>query len=215
MNKINNEALEIRKTFIKYFPHSDMYHLEVQDQYDRWWIYRGADWNLSLDEAEKIEAEELRKGIINLDLYHFDDDRIIERIKRQEKVLYVYSYSKGEHFDDRTFIDEAGACVAAITDDGIEYVHDKVFQNYEDLKEFALKIKAKGIINLEFWRCIGSYDWEGNSYLEFEEDDYYQDESSEWSSRDIYNSLGGEDGERKYMSDGAWISPDGTITFDR
>ena len=128
MKKINNEPLRITETFIRYFSQSDTYHLEVQDQYERWWIYSGADWNLSLDEAEEIEAEELRKGIINLDLYYFDDDRIIERIKRQEEVWYVYKLNKYGYYGDG-FDSDNGAEVVVMTKDGLEYIHDKIFMN--------------------------------------------------------------------------------------
>ncbi len=217
MGKINNEPLKIIKTFIKSFSHSDTYDLEVQDQYRRWWLYYGASDNLSLDEVEEIEAEELRKGIINLDLYYPDENRIVPRINREERVLRVLSHSKGEYFDDRTFIDEFGACVAIVTYDGLEYIHDKVFYEYEDLKDLALKIKSKDIVNLKYWECIGVYEWDEQNVFdnEFEDISDYCEEPHEWDTKDIYNSLGGEDGERKYMHDGAWISPDGTITYDR
>ncbi len=217
MNKINNEPLKIIKTSIEYFSHSDRYRLDIEDQYGRWWIYSGVHGSLSLYEAEEIEAEELRKRIINLDLYYFDDDRIVERIKRQEEIMYVYKLNQygmyGEGFDS-----DNGAQVVVMTKDFLEYIHDKIFYDYDKLKEFVLKIKAKGSINLEFWRCQGKYpgDEGGNSYLkEFEEKEEYYDEPHEWNTVDIYNSLGGEEGELKYMHDGAWISPDGTITYDR
>ncbi len=215
MSKINNEPLKMTDTFIKHFPKSGYYNFEVEDQYGRWWIYRGLQD--SLDEIEEIEAEELRKGILNLDLYYFDDDRIVERIKRQEEVMYLYRLNQygmyGEGFDS-----DNGAQVVVMTKDGLEYAHDKIFYDYDKLKEFALKIKTKGSINLEFWRCQGNYpgDEGSNSYLkEFEEKEEYYDEPHEWNTMDIYNLLGGEDGEMKYMNDGAWISPDGTITYDR
>ncbi len=225
MDKNNIEPLKIITSFIKfipeneYFPHNDRYILEVQDQYGRWWIYYGA-YALSLDEAEEIEAEELKKGVINLKLYYFDDNRIIDKIKRQEEIYSIYvRYRYTEYFDSST-----GAQVMVMAGDDLEYVHDKIFYDYDKLKNFALKIKAKGIINLEFWTCIGSIDPEsgsGSSLEELEDTPLYENtydyrsNEHEWNSKDIYNSLGGEEGERKYMSDGAWISPDGTITFDR
>ncbi len=210
------EPLRMTETFIRHFPESGYYNFEVADQYGRWWIYGGM--HDSLDEIEEIEAEELRKGILNLDLYHFDDDRIVERIKRQEEVWYVYRLNKYGYLGDG-FDTENGAEVVVMTKDGLEYIHDKIFYDYDKLKAFALKVKEKGIINLEVWRCQGNFEWDGessHSYLqEFEEKIEYDDEPQEWSRRDIYNSLGGEDGERKYMSDGAWINPDGTIDFER
>ena len=216
MKKINYEPLKMVKTFIKHFSKSGYYSFEAQDQYGRWWIYRGVYGQLSLDEIEEIEAEELRKSVINLSLYYFDDDMIVERIKKEEEVRYVYKLNKYGYFGDG-FDSDNGAEVVVMTQNGLEYIHDKIFYDYDKLKEFALKIKKKGSINLELWRCQGNYEGEAfDSYLkEFEEDDTYYEESHEWDTRDIYNSLGGEDGERKYMHDGAWISPDGTITYDR
>ncbi len=215
MKKINNEPLKMVKTFIKHFPQSGYYNFEVEDQYGRWWIYGGL--HDSLSEIEEIEAEELRKDIINLKLYHFDDERIVSRIKRQEEVWYVYFLNiyREYGFDS---IDEYGANIMVTTKDGLEYMHDKVFYDYDKLKALALKIKAKGIINLEYWMCQGRPDLTDGytSYLHvFEDKSEYYEEPHEWDTKDIYNSLGGEDGERKYMHDGAWISPDGTITYDR
>ncbi len=215
MSKINNEPLKMIDTFIKYFPKSGYYNFEVEDQYGRWWIYRGLQDSLA--EIEEIGAEEVRKGIINLDLYWFDNDRIVSKIRRQEEVWYVYFLNiYGEYGTD--YIDEHGANIMVTTKDGLEYMHDKVFHDYDKLKALALKIKEKGVINLEHWMCQG---WDddtegGTSYLKvFEDKSEYYEEPREWSSQDIYNSLGGEDGEMKYMHDGAWISPDGTITYDR
>ena len=217
VNEINNEPLRIIETAIKYFPDSDSHFYEAQDQYGRWWFYNRGGRYGSFDEAEEIEAEERRKGIISPDLYYFDDDRIVEKIKRQEEVLYVYWVNRGWECGDNCIDPDRGGYIEVVTKDGLLYAHDRIFYDYTKLKEFGFKIKTKGIINLEFWGCVGNYQWEGGNELE-EKNEYheeYHEDSHEWSSQDIYNSLGGEDGERKYMSDGAWISPDGTITFDR
>lgn len=212
------EPLIITKTAIKQsqHPNFDFYYLEARDQYGRWWSWRGDSSTLdepNFEEIINIETQELRKGIINLDLYYFCDDRIVERIKRKEEVEYVFSFNMGDECGDNCIDENVGGYVQIITKNGLTYAHDKVFYDYEKLKKFALKIKEKGIVNLEFWRCFGSYDgWEGDSHLEFEERGQYVDEEPhEWDMKDLYNSLGGgEDGERIYLSDGVWLNPDGT-----
>lgn len=210
----NTEPLKMTETFIRHFPQSGYYDFEVQDQYERWWIYSGSQDSLA--EIEEIEAEECRKDIINLDLYHLDDNRIVNKIKRHAEVMYVFGYN----INSEVFQPDLGAEVRVIINEGrlsMEYSHDKIFHDYDKLKEFALKIKDKGIINLEFWNCLGSYEWEDNcsEHLEFEDKSEYYEEPREWGSMNIYNSLEGEHGERKYMSDGAWMNPDGTIDFER
>lgn len=216
MNDSNSEPLRITKTYIKHFHESGYFHLEVQDQYGWWWIYRSSHTTY-LDEIEEIEAEEAQKGIINRKLYYPNEDEIIDGIDRSEEVWKVYS---GEIYGEYgcTEIDpDVGARVYVMTNDWLEFYHDEIFYDYEKLKEFALKVKEKGIINLKFWNFHSTLDPEDSqSFMEeFEDKTIDTGEEHEWSSRDIYNSLGGEDGEMKYMHDGAWISPDGTITYDR
>jgi hypothetical protein len=60
-----------------------------------------------------------------------------------------------------------------ITEGSLYYEHPKIFYNYEKFEEFALKVKDKGIVNLSYWTCMGSYDRE-NTFIheEFEEEDF-------------------------------------------
>lgn len=59
-----------------------------------------------------------------------------------------------------------------LTEDDLRYSHNLIFYDYEKIKKFALSVKKKGIINLEYWVCEGLYEWDGyDAHLkEFEEE---------------------------------------------
>ncbi len=220
------EPLIITETAIKQSQHPrfTFYYLEVKDQYGRWWNFRrnsDARDDSNFKEIVNIETQELRKGVINTDLYHFFmDDQVVKRIKRKEEVEYVYRMDYGndcgESWEDHCVDPKQGSRACIMTVDGLDYIHDKFFYNYDKLKNFALKVKKRGVVNLEFWELIEGLDeWSMDRLYEFEEDRHSNYETEEWSMKDTYNVIGGEDGERKYMSDGAWINPDGTIDFEK
>ena len=148
-------------------------------------------------------------------------DQVVKRIKRKEEVKYVYrrdwGNDCGESWEDHCVDPKQGSRVCIVTVDGLDYIHDKFFYNYEELKNFALKVKKRAVVNLKFWELTEGLDVDEDGrgmecLYEFEEDSYsdYAAEE-EWSMKDTYNSLGGEDGERKYLSDGVWLNPNGTI----
>jgi hypothetical protein len=158
------EPLLIAKTQIKEYNQGD-YYLKVMDQYGRWWEWKGENSNKkqTFIDMQKILADELKKTIIDIDLYNICDREVMHYIKRHEEVLYIYS-----NFYEEMPIDGYVGCVRAITKDCLVYEHERLFDDYENLKKFALKIKDRGIINLEFWECLYIYDFSGHEYEEFE-----------------------------------------------
>lgn len=183
------EPLKITKTEIKKseHPNFNFYYLDVMDQYGRWWSLSG--YSRGIDKSTKIEIEEiekfeLQKGIINIDLYYIDDSRLVEKIIRDEAISYVFTLNCNEDYDTDVYL----GFVHIISIDGLEYVHFKEFNNYEEIKTFALKIKDTGIVNLSYWKCLGYYDWEGDSHNEFEEKFYY-DDSEDRADQDVLNMI--------------------------
>lgn len=186
------EPLLITNTQIqecKHETYKGYYYLNVMDQYGRWWSWIGdsnSNEKSSNEYIRKIEIQELNKTIIDIDLYSILSDAEIGHIKRHEEILYVFSYDM--YADSPT--DKYAGYVLAITKDELLYAHNKVFDNYEDLKKLALKIKESGIVNLEFWKCLGLYTWndENNEYEEFEEI-YYYDDSEDRADQDVLDMI--------------------------
>ena len=119
-----------------------------------------------------------------MDLYYICDTELMSYIKRHEEVLYIYS-----NICEEMPIDKYVGYVRAITKDNLVYEHGKEFDNYESLKKFALKIKDRGIINLEFWECLYSYEFAGNEHEEFEEKyNYYYDPEAK-ANQDVLDMI--------------------------
>lgn len=217
------EPLLIIKTKIEEYKHptyKGCYYLEVMDQYGRWWAWRG-DSSVrerpTLSDIKKIETEEVYKSVIDIDLYYIKYDENIGKIKRHDEISYVYTYdmysdSFGGNFSEEP--DIYAGYTLVVTKDGLTYRHFKIFDKYQDVKQLALKIKKKVIVNLEFWTCLGSYEYDvDNSHKEFEETDNYDDH--EYDMTDAYNNFATEDGEPTYLSDGVWLYPDGRTRDDK
>lgn len=209
------EPLLIIKTKIEEYKHptyKGCYYLEVMDQYGRWWSYRGdssSNKKSTFEDMQKIASQEIDKAIINIDLFYVHYDENIGNIKRHEEILYVYTYDMytgeyGNPYAEKT--DKYAGYVLAVTKDSLLYSHFKVFDNYQDAKQLALKIKNEGIVNLEFWTCLGNYDFESNCHEEYDYD---------YDMRDVYNNIATEDGEPRYLSDGVWLYPDGSTRDDK
>lgn len=216
------EPLLITKTKIeesKHPKHSGHYYLEILDQYDRWWSYKGdssSNGKLTFEDMQKIALEEANKVVIDVDLFYMQYDDNIKNIKRHEEVLYVYTYDMyseefGINYIEKS--DKYAGYVLIITKYCVEYKHNKIFTNYKDVKEFALKVKNKGIVNLEFWECLGDYYFENNYHEEFEEN--YYDDVHEYDMTDVYDVFATEEGEPTYLSDGVWLYPDGRMRDDK
>lgn len=200
----------------KYPIHHHSYYLQLMDQYGRWWSYMNSNEKSTFEDMQKIAMEEINKAIIDIDLFyvHYDDN--IKNIKRHEEVLYVYTYDMyseeyGRNYVEKT--DKYAGYVLVITKDDLTYKHFEIFDNYQDVKEFALKVKNKGIVNLEFWECLGDYYFENNYHEEFEES--YYDDIHEYDMTDVYDVFATEEGEPTYLSDGVWLYPNGSMRDDK
>lgn len=201
------EPLLITNTKIQESTHptyKGCYYLKVMDQYGRWWSLRG-DSSIrerpSLDDIKKIEIEEVNKSILDTNLYYIQNDNIIDKIKRHEEISYVYTYDMNSDTFGGNFSEEpdiyAGYALV-VTKDGLTYRHFKIFDNYQDVKKLALKTKKKGIVNLEFWTCLGKYEYDvDNSHKEFEEIDDYADH--EYDMTDVYDNFATEEGKPTYF----------------
>ncbi len=195
------------------------YYLETMDQYGRWWNYRGdssSNEKSTFEDMQKIASQEIDKAIIDIDLFYVHYDENIGNIKRHEEILYVYTYDMytgeyGNPYAEKT--DKYAGYVLVVTKDSLLYSHFKVFDNYQDARQFALKIKHEGIVNLEFWTCLGDYNFECNYHEEFEEN--YDYDGHEHDMTDIYNHFANEEGEPTYLSDGVWLYPDGRMRDDK
>ncbi len=191
--------------------HSGHYYLEVLDQYDRWWSYKGdssSNGKSTFEDKQKIATEEANKVIIDVDLFYMQYDDNIKNIKRHEEILYVYTYDMYSEEFGINYINESdkyAGYVLIISKYCVEYKHNKIFTNYKDIKEFALKVKNKGIVNLEFWECLGDYYFKNNYHEEFEESYYFDNDDDDDS----------EEGEPTYLSDGVWLYPNGSIRDDK
>lgn len=215
------EPLLITNTKIEESKHpvySGHYYLEIMDQYGRWWSYKGDDNSnekSTFEDMQKIAIDQTNKAIIDVDLFYIRYDDNIKYIKRHEEVLYVYTYdmhSEAYGIDYIEKSDKYAGYTLIIAKDFLEYRHNKVFTNYRDIKEFALKVKNKGVVNLEFWECLGNYYFDSNSHEEFEEK---YDYDNEYDMTDVYNNFVTEEGEPTYLSDGVWLYPDGSMRDDK
>lgn len=216
------EPLLITNTKIQESKHptyKGYYYLEVMDQYGRWWSYRGdssSNEKSTFEDMQKIAIKEANKIIIDVDLFYVHCDGNIKNIKRHEEVLYVYTYDMySEEYGRNNVekIDKYAGYVLIVTKDLQEYRHFKIFDNYHDAKQLALKIKNKGIVNLQFWECLGDYYFENNYHEEFEEN--YYDDVHEYDMTDVYDVFATEKGEPTYLSDGVWLYPDGRMRDDK
>lgn len=192
--------------------HSGHYYLEILDQYGRKWSHKGdsnSNGKSTFEDMQKIAIEATSKAIIDVDLFYMEYGNKIKNIKRHEEVLYVYTYdmnSKKFGIDYIGSSEKYAGYVLIVTKDCLEYKHNKIFTNYDDAMEFALKVQDKGIVNLEFWTCLGDYYFENNQHLEFVEiyDDY-----------DDYDDYVTEESEPTYLSDGLWLYPNGQMRDDK
>lgn len=102
-----------------------------------------------------------------------DKSRITSK-KKRKKIKYVFSYTRAGAYGDKNIDPVIGAHVAVLTEDDLRYSHNLIFYDYEKIKKFALSVKKKGIINLEYWVCEGLYEWDGyDAHLkEFEEEQF-------------------------------------------
>ncbi|MGA9045574.1 hypothetical protein [Sulfuricurvum sp.] len=216
------EPLLITNTKIQEYKHptyTGCYDLEVMDQYGRWWSYKGdssSNEKSTFEDMQKIATQEINKAIIDIDLFyvHYDDN--IKNIKRHEEVLYVYTYDMHSEEYGRNYvekIDKYAGYILIVTKDFLEYRHLKIFDNYQNAKQLALKIKNEGVVNLEFWTCLGNYCFESNYHEEFEEKCVYDDH--EYDMADVYKDFATENGEPTYLSDGVWLYPNGSMRDDK
>ncbi|MCD6381435.1 MAG: hypothetical protein J7L43_00455 [Candidatus Aenigmarchaeota archaeon] len=160
-----------------------IYGMQVTDIFGREWCFsndgpvsgESESFDLMNDLAIKIK----NKGYFNPKLFWGSgDERELygKRFDSIEEVNYVFSYSNeyGD-YELTTFWN-----LHVITEGGLFYKHDKIFTDYDKLKEFALKVKNKGLVNLNYWICQGYYPYEGEASMEaiyeFEERyDSYED----------------------------------------
>jgi len=215
------EPLVITNTYIKQSQHPkfDHYYLEVTDQYGRYWSYRSTNDKPTLEEITNITKIELENVVIDIEKYyiHFRDNEHIITPNRHEEILYVYTYDiyNGECGSNYIETNELyNGYIFVITKDSLEYKHNKLFNDYQSIKKFALKIKEYSVINLKYWECIGEFDgWGGNYYLEFEEQNNYDYEETNYMAQfydaDLDNGMG------TYLSDGAYVKSDGSIYYER
>lgn len=216
------EPLLITNTKIeesKHTVYSGQYYLEIMDQYGRWWSYKGDDSSnekSTFEYMQKIAIDQTNKAIIDVDLFYIRYDDNFQHIKRHEEVLYAYTYDMYSEEYGMNYIEQSdkyAGYILVITKDGLVYKHNKIFSNYEDIKQQALKIKNKNVVNLEFWTCFDRYHFDSEVHKEFEEKYDYDD--NEYNMTDVYGDFATEEGEPTYLSDGVWLYPDGSMRDDK
>ncbi len=146
-------------------------------------------------EQRAISGSRIKEVTYESEEYHalYGSNKVTETkiINSKNQVLYIYTYDMTSGKYGNNYLDtdnEYLGYVLAITKDGLEYRHEKTFHSYEKIKEFALKIKDNGVINLEFWKCLGDYDWENDAHEELEED-YYDDGSEDRANQDVLDMI--------------------------
>jgi len=196
------EPLLIVKTKVQELQHTSHYthyFLEVVDQYGRYWNYSTANFIPTLDDIKKIEIEELEKTILDINLYNLSPLEEHQKIKRHENIEYVYTSAIRS-------VNYSGY-VLVVAKNGLVYQHSKIFNNYESIKKFALKIKEIGTINLEFWECLGEYHWENNEHENLEEDYKYSSwDIEEYKEYEIGSHEADNGDGQVYLGDGVYIN---------
>ncbi len=165
-----------------------IYGMKVTDTFDREWRFSN-DGQLSgesesFDAMNDLATKVKNEGYFDPKLFWVSNSceelegKIFDSI---EEITHVFSYSNEFKYDDGLEYEPTTSwSLHTTTEGGLFYKHNKIFTNYDKFKDFALKVKNKGLVNLKYWVCQGDfpYDESGSqeAFSEFEKQyDSYED----------------------------------------
>lgn len=167
-----------------------IYNFSATDIFNRLWRYTG-DSNSSgefeiYNDIQKLQIDVKNDGYIDTKLYwvYSDDDYLKgKRFDSVEKVLDVFSNSNTDY-------EPVSWQLHATTEGGLYYKHDKVFKDFSQFKKFAMKVKKKDFVNLKYWICMGSYDYnDSTAHEEFEEKYEYYENPEDIANRAVLDMI--------------------------
>ena len=170
-------TINILTTSIKHDEWENSYYFYITDIFNRLWMYTEKDDGRfdSYEDAQKFEVKVKAKGYFELKhywVYSGTDEFFGIKFDSIEEVVYVMSSEDSQYIDDcwRLFV---------TTEGGFYYEYEKKFKDYDELVKLAIRIKKKGVVNLNYWECRGNNDsenWNTNiKELQKEEYNYYED----------------------------------------